>query len=167
MEKYFVITLLSVLLFSCSNTENKETVETTSTSAPKNIAEKINPIDDHTGHNHAEGTPHKDSRLSPYIGIWDYFASTHDPKYYKDRWIELKGDGTFENGIGGKQTNSGTWSLEGNNIINFDFKDNSVEKDEQWKTQCNPPVLLLLGNSPKNTTGAQIKLDLVEQRPVD
>ena len=166
MKKYFVITLLSFLFFSCSNSENKATAETTTASSPAPTTEETKSNDDHAGHDHAAPTHHKPSPLSPFIGIWDYFASTHNPKYYKDRWIELKGDGTFENGVGAKQTNSGTWTLDGK-IINFDFKDNSVEQDEQWKTQCNPPTLLLLGNSPKNSTGAQIKLDLVDQRPVD
>jgi len=165
MKNIFVITLLSFVIFSCSNSESNNNTEGKTTAAQTSTHDD-HAGHDHAGHSHDEPKHHTASPLSQYMGIWFYAAATHKRDYYKDRWIEFKGDGTFENGVGGKQTNSGTWSLEENSkYINFDFKDNSVEEDEQWKVQLNPPVLLLLGNAPRNTSGAQIKLNKVEERP--
>jgi len=162
MNKIIVITLLSFFIFSCSNSENQEKTEETVTV----VAQDDHAGHDHDGHDHDEVTHHKASPLSQYLGIWSYDAVTHKRDYYKNRWIEFKADGTFENGVGAKQTNTGHWSLDSSNtFIDLNFKDNSVEQDEQWKVQINPPILLLLGNSPKNTTGAQMKLSLIDERP--
>ncbi len=168
MERIITILALSFLVFSCGNDTEKKETSTTTNPTTTSSTEASHDGHDHAGHHHdhGESNHHKASHLSPYIGIWDYFASTHNNEYYKDRWIELKGDGTFENGVGGKQTNKGKWTFHADTkILDLDFKDNTVEKDEQWKTQANRPVLILLGNTPKNKTGAQIKLDLVDQRP--
>ena len=177
MKHLFVITLASILclfIFSCGNGAESSTAETTTATDPH--AGHNHAGHDHAGHNH-DGHDHaahasddnviRSSPLSPFIGIWSYFASSHKKDAYKNHWIEFKGDETFTYGIGSKQTNKGVWKLNWEEkIVDFDFENNTSRKDEQWKIMLNPPVLLLLGNSPLNGTGEQIKLDKVETRPV-
>lgn len=187
MKKLIVITLLFAGLFSCSN--GSESTENAATTAESNTIS--NPVknkmdahaghdhDDHAGHDHAahaghdhggtEGSTHvKASPISPYLGVWKYHLTTYKQDYYKNRWIEFFADGTFENGIGGKKTNRGKWTLDlETNIMDFDYEDNSVEPDEQWKTQIHSPILLLLGNTPKNDSGGQINMKKLDSRPTE
>lgn len=177
MKNLFAIVLataLCVCFMACKN----ETKKDNNATASENVAVVETPASpttdphaghDHAGHDHDEKPVHiKSSPMSPYIGIWKYHFSTWKTEYYKNRWIEFFADGTFENGIGGKQTNKGKWTLDPQtNLIDLDYEDNSKGKefDEQWKGQIHPPVLLLLGNTPKNPDGGQIKLDQIEARP--
>ena len=103
--------------------------------------------------------------MPPYIGKWTYYHAIKDSDYYKGRYIEFGGDGSFTSGINDKKTNSGTWSLdEEKNYLDLDYVDNSVDRDEQWKAQKNTiDVIILIGNSPKNESGNQIKLERVIQ----
>ena len=160
MKKIFTITMFALLFFACqSDTKQTESNETPVVAAVQH--------DDHAGHNHATDAPkhHKASSLSPYIGKWTYYHAIKDTDYYKGRYIDLKGDGTFTSGVNDKQTNTGSWTLdEEKSYLDFDYADNSVDRDEQWKSQKNTPdVIILIGNAPKNNTGNQIKLERVVQ----
>ncbi len=173
MKHLFVITLVSTLslfIFSCGNgSESSGTNSANTAAATDSHAGHNHDGHDHAGHSHAsdDGVV-RASPLSPFISIWSYYASSHKKDAYKKHWIEFKGDETFIYGIGSKQTNQGTWKLNWDEkIIDFDFEDNTSRKDEQWKFMMNSPVLLLLGNSPLNNSGEQIKLDKVDARPVD
>jgi len=171
MKHLFVIVLasaLSLFVFSCGGDTTSSESSTGTTATDPHAGHNH----DHAGHDHAdhagEDNVIKSSPLSPFIGTWAYFASSHKKDAYKKHWIEFKGDETFTYGIGSKQTNKGIWKLNWEEkIVDFDFEDNKSRKDEQWKIMMNSPVLLLLGNSPLNASGEQIKLDKVEARPAD
>jgi len=143
MKKVFTITLLAFLFFACqSDTQQTASNETADAHAGHDH-------DDHAGHDHGAPKHHKASSLSPYIGKWTYYHAIKDTDYYKGRYIDLKGDGTFTSGI---------------NYLDLDYADNSVDRDEQWKSQKNTPdVIILIGNAPKNDSGNQIKLERVVQ----
>ena len=183
MKEFLFITLFSLCLFACGNNAETSNASADTASTEPSAAEMAKNIADNAAIKNVEAakpeigkvdisgsdetpTHVKSSPLSPYIGIWKYSFSTYEPEYYKNRWIEFKVDGTFENGVGGKKTNQGKWVLDvPNKLLNLDFENNEVERDEQWLTQMNNPVLLLLGNSPLNNTGGQIKMDKIDARP--
>lgn len=174
MKNLIFITLWSLLLIGCaSDTKdtNQDTANTPTAVENSNSSdEHAHDGHDHAGHDHDHSTHVKTSPLSRFIGVWKYDRSTYKPEFYKNRWIELFADGTFENGIGGKQTNKGKWTWdEKTTYIELDYEDNSVgkESDEQWRTMNNNPVMILMGNTPKNPGGGQIKLDKVNSRPTE
>jgi len=160
MKKVFTITLLAFLFFACQS-DSKDTADSNENAAVPAVQSN----DPHAGHDHATPKHHKASSASPYIGKWTYYHAIKDSDYYKGRYIDLKGDGTFTSGVNDKQTNTGTWTLdEEKNYLDFDYADNTVDRDEQWKSQKNTPdVIILIGNAPKNDSGNQIKLDRVVQ----
>ena len=152
MKRIFTITLLSVLFFACQN----DTQQTTTAETNNVTATASNTVATESG----APKHHKASAMSPYIGKWKYRHAIKNTEYYKGRYIDLKGDGSFTSGIDGEQNNSGTWSIdEEKNFLDIDYADNSKEKDEQWKAQANHNVVILIGNAPKNATGNQIKLE--------
>ncbi|MEM6964929.1 MAG: hypothetical protein AAF573_09200 [Bacteroidota bacterium] len=173
MKKFLFITLCGLLLWGCGNdnSNKKQDTSDSATVAQPNAADQHDHDGhDHAGHSHDATTHVKASPLSRFIGVWKYDRSTYKPDFYKNRWIELFADGTFENGIGGKQTNRGKWTWdEKTTYLDLDYEDNSAgkEPDEQWRTMNNSPTLILMGNTPKNPGGGQMKLDRVNARPTE
>ena len=173
MKKIFTITLLAFLFFACqSDTTQTPPAEKVDAHAGHDHDDHDDHAGhnhgDHAGHNHSHDEPkhHKASGMSPYIGKWTYYFAIKDSDYYKGRYIEFKGDGTFTSGVNDKETNSGNWTLdEKNSYLDLDYVDNSVDRDEEWKSQKNTSdVIILIGNSPKNTSWNQIKLERVIQQ---
>ena len=159
MKKIFTITLLSFLFFACqSDTQNTATADNAATAAP---------VDAHAGHAHAadDATPNhvEASALAPFLGKWLLYAAIKDTEYYKGKYLDFRGNGTFTSGVDGVKNNSGNWTYdEATKIIDIDFADNSNDRDEQWKAHSQSPnVIILMGNTPKNPSGNQIKLERV------
>ena len=160
MRRIFTITLLSILFFACQN--DTQQAETTSTNTEASASNTAATAASATPATSAAPKHHKASAMSPFIGKWFYRYAIKNTEYYKGRYIDLKGDGSFTSGIDDKQNNSGTWSLdETDTYLDIDYADNSKEKDEQYKAQLNHNVIILIGNAPKNTTGNQIKLERI------
>ena len=64
-----------------------------------------------------------------------------------------------------EETNSGQWSFDGDTrLINLTFNEDTGE-ETQWRVQGTGSVVLWLGNTEKNKTGAQMKLAMTNTRP--
>ena len=162
MKKIFTITLLSFLFFACQNdSQTTDTAVTTDSHEGHDHGS-----DAHAGHNHGTeaGDNHVEaSALSPFIGKWLYYAAISNADYYKGKYIDFYGNGTFLSGVDGVKTNSGTWTYdEVEKLVDIDYSDNSKEPDEQWRAQNQSAnVIIFMGNTPKNPKGNQIKLERV------
>ena len=189
MEKFLII--FALILFSCnSESDSKATgkpVKTAINQSPEDHsghdhsghdhsshdhAGHDHSGHDHSGHNHAHDHNDDDPNkfAGAFIGIWEYHhSSTLKKNAYVNHWIELKRDQTFDSGVGAEKNNQGKWTLtkekDGETYIDLDFENNTNRSDEQWRTQINSPVLVLIGNSKKMNTGEILKLTKVENRP--
>ncbi|MEO1518602.1 MAG: hypothetical protein AAFV95_26550 [Bacteroidota bacterium] len=111
----------------------------------------------------------KASDIAPFIGLWSFTKPMCREeirnRYYRGRWIQFSGDGTFTFGRYQDQTNSGRFSYAGDKkIMSLDFADDS-DTDIDWKVMQGVDIMIWLGNAAVNTTGDQIQLKKVKERP--
>ena len=79
----------------------------------------------------------------------------------------LKSDGTFTYGKWQKETNKGEWWVaEGQPQVAMDFADDEADIDLDWKVNLGGDVIILLGNTERNKTGDQIRVQRVDELPV-
>ncbi|MFK8101669.1 MAG: hypothetical protein AB8G15_04065, partial [Saprospiraceae bacterium] len=132
--------------------------------------------DEHAGHDHAtlpsvkvDTSLHvKASHLSKYLGMWSYagvVGGEGAKEKFAGRWIQFKGDGTFESGIWEEKNNQGHWYADPDTKIIKIAYDKGEEIHGEWRVQGGGDTMIWLGNTPNNPKSTQIKMALITERP--
>ncbi len=148
---WFIIT--TIIFTSCANESNTNT-----TGESQAEGEVVSPSE--PGH-------YKASPDAPLIGLWVIEFALGGPNIkkeelaneYQGRWVNLKGDNTFESGKWQEQNNTGNWNYDpGTRIIQINY-DKPETIGHEWRIQGHGDANVWLGNTPNNKLGTQLKVN--------
>ncbi len=150
MKNFIWILTAAVIFTHCTNenankAENQEGVNTEAPAEPGHIAASAD---------------------SPLVGFWVIRFALGSPKeqgeeianQYQGRWLNLKGDNTFESGKWQEKNNTGKWNYNAETkIVQLNYA-NPEPIGTEWKIQGQGDRMVWLGNTPNNKKGTQLSI---------
>lgn len=164
---YFLLNFLLVCSISCkkdkpitsSNSTNPSNSSLSEAKVPVNSLVKLRRAD--------EAFIKESSSQKPYNmitdSIWNfYFAlsiSEPTPKdnLYKGRWIDLRDDGTYQQGEYNLTTDEGRYIYR-QDKKNIEFRSTQKDTSSEWTLKVDPDAMVLIGTEKYSNNPWQIKL---------
>ena len=110
------------------------------------------------------------SALTTQIWAADFMVSAKDstPTDCSGKWYQFFDNGhRFEFGRWGETLQTGTWKYEhANHLLDLNFNKETTERT-QWYVRLtgNQAMMIWIGNTPRNPSGDQMKLEHVDKKP--
>ncbi len=166
MNKSIYLLLIIALLVACENTDKTATTSTATTQSTTTSSSAPAPPKAAVEAAQSKSNVSASTKQNMTTGYWHIGGAVNVPvenekgtEGYVGKWLKFNPDMSFVYGIDGDDKYTGTWLFnEDGEYITIQSEAKDAFFANEWKAKQIGDIVLLLGNTPNNPKGGQIKL---------